>query len=195
MLGTISESPFKMKVFVSTPSSGTLSFSLSFSSFVSISSPSLCSWGCIAWVSWLARVSTFPWSAVPSKAPFRCDSNSKSSNIPFHLFRALSFLLVNSLIWLFIFVKGHVGLSQGDKKATQGHVLLSGLNHNTRSRLSNQWHILKKVTWLVTDQDVHLLFTCGFWTGELLAMFVLYPISHSACIVETEFELLLVLFN
>lgn len=91
----------------------------------------------------------------------------------FHLFGALLFLLVNSLIWLLIFVKWHMSLSQGDKKSTQLHILSSGLELNNRSRkqCDNFWK--KPYDWSLMKMCICYLLS-DLWNEELLVKFVLY---------------------
>lgn len=69
------------------------------------------------------------------------------------------FIFFGQFLSLSVFIKWHMSLSLGDKKAAKPHDPLPGLDLGTRSRVSHQWQILKEVIRLVTDQDVHLLFT------------------------------------
>ena len=99
--------------------------------FVYINS-SLSSSGCISSVSQMVAVLTFLLPTTSSIIPFMFDTNFSSSVVTFHLSAALSSLLANSLFQSSIFAKCHMGLSLGDKEATQLQALLSVYELNNR---------------------------------------------------------------
>lgn len=93
--------------------------------------------------------------SLPSyfRIPFTQDSNSIFSITTFCFSDAFSSLLYNSLSIISLWNATAV---YGENK--EAIVFLSVLNWTT----TNQWQILKDVTWLVTDHDVHLLFSKKF---------------------------------
>lgn len=103
----------------------------------------------------LEAVSTFPWSAISSLTSFIFDQNFTSSILIF-LFSNW-FLIANSFFQLSISVKGYMALSLGDRQCSS--TLPSVWELSNRCAVTNYPPTLKKVTQLVTDHNVPLLFT------------------------------------
>lgn len=107
-----------------------------------------------------------------SMTPFMFDSNFTSTIITFSFFATLSSLLASSFFQLSIFANCHMGLSLGEKEATQLRSLLSVGELNNRCTVTNHWQTLtEQHDWSLIVMD--LLCTQLFWTEELAARFVL----------------------
>lgn len=64
--------------------------------------------------------------------------------------------MTNSLFWSSIFVKCHAGLLLRVKEATPVPALLSVCEQNNRCAMTRHKQTLKKMTWLVTNHDMHV---------------------------------------
>lgn len=78
-------------------------------------------------------------------------------------FAALSSLLTDPLFQLPIFIQCCVGLSLGEKEATQLHTLLSLPKLYSRWAVTNHWQTLKQLLGLLTDGDAQVIYIviCG----------------------------------
>lgn len=110
-------------------------------------------------------MSTSPWSAISSIAPFMFLRLA----ITCHLFIVLSSLLANLLWWLPICVKCHVGLSLRDKEATWVHTLLSVCRLN--SRYSNQSPTILKRSDMIHSR--HLTVIISWRASRKFALYAL----------------------
>ena len=84
------------------------------------------------------------------------------------------------------FVKCHMGLSLGDKEATQLCALLSVHKLSNVCAVTSQWQTLKQVLWLAIDNDAQFYLYSDFWTDILVAKFVLHVVTHSYYTIVTE---------
>ena len=103
-------------------------------------------------------VSTFPWSALSSIAPFLFDLNFTSNIITFCFFTARSPLLANSLSVVH-FCKLSCGFVTERETGRQHNYTVCCQCMTWRKYV--HWIImdrLKDEMWLVTDQNAHLLF-------------------------------------
>lgn len=139
---------------------------------MSISSPSISFSGCVSRTS---RIQLF--------LLFICNSNSLPA-----LFcccccflASLSFLLANSFFRLSLFVTSHMGLSPGDKEATQLKTSLSVYELNNRYPVIIHNRLWKK--WCDCSWPYCTRYLCrNLWTKELAAKLVIscaYTIAHT----------------
>lgn len=94
---------------------------------------------------------------------------------------SLSFLLANSFFWLSMFVTSHMGLSPGDKEATQLKTSLSVYELNNRYPVTIHNRLWKK--WCDCSWPYCTRYLCrNLWTKELAAKLVIscaYTIAHT----------------
>ena len=130
------------------------SFVISLFSFISISLPSLNSFGCVPRVSQMVTAPTFPWWTVSSITPFMCDSNFTSGIISFWFFCCI-FTFVGQFPLSIIHLKKQTNLmtlSIGDKE-TQVHTSLPMHEYQyIMTRLRNKW----------LDQSL-IMIHIGYW--------------------------------